>query len=268
MSYMGGMGEQNIQTIQPHMICSRPNLHQLIDFSDPTHHRAIATGPHTLCDSSEAAGLAGLRSPYPDLDRFIASTPFLTTAGGLQPLDSDPTAPDAKAGGKVQRARGVIKAWRYLPAGGLVQYSVSGSRWCYVAGRNHKSNGIYIVADVKLKMCYQKCHDPDCKGARSPALPLPDYTLLSSAGHTSSSPPLSHSHSHTQGQQTLSQTEKERQEEEEILKALERVEQGLPIQSYIEEDLELEQALAGLPLPLPLSRDLSLPQAQGTSSVT
>lgn len=47
------------------------------------------------------------------------------------------------------------------------------------AGRSHKSNGIYLIANRKLGVFYQKCHDPDCQRAeyRSSDLRIPHYVL-------------------------------------------------------------------------------------------
>ena len=44
--------------------------------------------------------------------------------------------------------------------------------------------GIYVVCDLALRVCYQKCHDVDCKGERSPGLPIPDWAVV-----TADSPP-------------------------------------------------------------------------------
>lgn len=48
-----------------------------------------------------------------------------------------------------------------------------GTRFCDRIGRNHKSNHVFYVADVKERIVYQKCTDLDCKGFRSVSTPLP-----------------------------------------------------------------------------------------------
>ncbi len=51
-------------------------------------------------------------------------------------------------------------------------YTVANWRFCHKIGRQHKSNGVFFVADLLLQALYQKCHDPDCRGFRSNGIPL------------------------------------------------------------------------------------------------
>eukprot|EP00834_Sanchytrium_tribonematis_P001888 NODE_50_length_31184_cov_0.705099.p9 type:complete len:365 gc:universal NODE_50_length_31184_cov_0.705099:4712-5806(+) len=43
-------------------------------------------------------------------------------------------------------------------------FSIVGNRFCERIGREHKSNGVYYVVNVKNGNYYQACHDPDCRG--------------------------------------------------------------------------------------------------------
>ncbi|KAL9982229.1 hypothetical protein ACROYT_G004254 [Oculina patagonica] len=91
-------------------------------------------------------------SPYPEIDQFILQ---VINKGGVQ---------------------GEIRRWVFFPQGKLLTYDILKNRWCENIGRAHKSNHIMIVADLRLGVYYQKCHDPDCKNIdyRSPERPIPD----------------------------------------------------------------------------------------------
>lgn len=52
-------------------------------------------------------------------------------------------------------------------------YSMSRNRYCERIGREHKSNHVMYVVDLRRADYYQKCHDPDCQGYRSPLRPIP-----------------------------------------------------------------------------------------------
>ncbi|XP_050392006.1 DNA-directed primase/polymerase protein [Patella vulgata] len=100
------------------------------------------------------------RSPYPEIDMFI-----------FQLVNGD-------------KKKGFIRHWTYFTAGELLIYDIGRYRWCYNIGRQHKSNNIMFVVDLKKGVYYQKCHDPDCKlqGFKSkdeyiPQEILPSYYL-------------------------------------------------------------------------------------------
>lgn len=97
-------------------------------------------------DSSSLSQHGYEHSPYPEIDNFISS---VLTKGGVQ---------------------GQIRRWVYFPQGKLITYDVINNRWCENIGRAHKSNNVMIVADLRLGVYYQKCHDPVCRGIdyRSP----------------------------------------------------------------------------------------------------
>lgn len=73
---------------------------------------------------------------------------------------------------------GHIRCWYYFSQGERLVYEIAHNRFCYNIGREHKSNGIIYIVDLKSKTYYQKCHDPDCKEFRSEAWPLPESTVF------------------------------------------------------------------------------------------
>ncbi|XVE64290.1 hypothetical protein DITRI_Ditri07aG0089000 [Diplodiscus trichospermus] len=103
---------------------------------------------NTHINDVSTAYLTG-RSPFPSLDEFIES---IASTGNVS---------------------GKIRSWYWFSEYGLVVYSMSRNRYCERIGREHKSNHVMYVIDMKRAAYYQKCHDPDCKGYRSPLRPIP-----------------------------------------------------------------------------------------------
>ncbi|KAJ3273286.1 hypothetical protein HDV01_004644 [Terramyces sp. JEL0728] len=62
-----------------------------------------------------------------------------------------------------------------------IMYVISGSRYCHRLQRDHKSNSVYYIADLKLMNFHQRCFDPDCRNYRSPSVDfeLDDYFDIS-----------------------------------------------------------------------------------------
>ncbi|XP_072987088.1 uncharacterized protein [Typha latifolia] len=89
------------------------------------------------------------KSPFPALDAFVES---IASIGSIS---------------------GKIRSWYWFSPYGLMVYSMSRSRYCERIGREHKSNHVIYVVDLQKAGYYQKCHDPDCRGYRSPLRPLP-----------------------------------------------------------------------------------------------
>ncbi|KAG5227434.1 DNA-directed primase/polymerase protein [Salix suchowensis] len=88
-------------------------------------------------------------SPFPALDKFIES---ISSIGNIS---------------------GKIRSWYWFSEYGLMVYSMSRNRYCERIGREHKSNHVMHVGDLRRADYYQKCHDPDCQGYRSPLRPIP-----------------------------------------------------------------------------------------------
>ncbi|CAI0546465.1 unnamed protein product [Linum tenue] len=88
-------------------------------------------------------------SPFPALDKFVES---IATTGSTS---------------------GKIRSWYWFSEYGLMVYSMARNRYCERIGREHKSNHVIYVIDLRWGFYYQKCHDPDCQGYKSPFRPVP-----------------------------------------------------------------------------------------------
>uniref|UniRef100_A0A162AFI4 DNA-directed primase/polymerase protein n=1 Tax=Daucus carota subsp. sativus TaxID=79200 RepID=A0A162AFI4_DAUCS len=91
------------------------------------------------------------KSPFPVLDMFVES---LASSGSV-------------SGGKIQ-------SWYWFSEYGVMVYNMLRNRYCERIGRQHKSNHVIYVVDLRRAAYYQKCHDPDCRGYRSPLRPVPE----------------------------------------------------------------------------------------------
>ncbi|MED6122374.1 hypothetical protein PIB30_039121 [Stylosanthes scabra] len=96
-------------------------------------------------------------SPFPFLDKFILS---VASVGNIP---------------------GKIYSWYLLPEFGLMVYSMTKNRYCERIGRQHKSNNVIYVVDLRKAVYYQKCHDPDCRGYRSPLRQIPVHVFSNSS---------------------------------------------------------------------------------------
>ncbi|CAK8671218.1 unnamed protein product [Clavelina lepadiformis] len=67
-----------------------------------------------------------------------------------------------------------VRMQRYFPTTKTISYEITGTRYCGNIGREHKSNGILYVANLKTMYCYQKCHDYECRNYRSDPIPFPE----------------------------------------------------------------------------------------------
>ncbi|CAG5125597.1 unnamed protein product [Candidula unifasciata] len=97
-------------------------------------------------------------SPYPEIDGFVES---LTRSHGCQ---------------------GRVRHWMCFRSSDSLLYDISGCRWCGNVQREHRSNNIMYIVDLRHGVCYQKCYDPDCQaiGYRSEAVEIPSNLLPSS----------------------------------------------------------------------------------------
>jgi DNA-directed primase/polymerase protein len=111
-------------------------------------------------------------SPYPKLDTFIVEVCRYSL------------------GDEGARRNIGIRSWVSMDNESIIVYNLSGYRYCNNIGREHKSNGVFIVVDLHEGIWYQKCYDPDCKGYRSSTLPVNadiyrDYLAIhEQRGHT------------------------------------------------------------------------------------
>ncbi|KAK2653993.1 hypothetical protein Ddye_013849 [Dipteronia dyeriana] len=93
------------------------------------------------------------KSPFPALDKFVEC---VASTGNVP---------------------GKIRSWYWFSEYGLIVHNMSRNRYCERIGRQHKSNNVMYVVDLKRAFYYQKCHDPDCKDYRSPLRPIPIDTI-------------------------------------------------------------------------------------------
>ncbi|KAL1531390.1 DNA-directed primase/polymerase protein isoform X4 [Salvia divinorum] len=93
------------------------------------------------------------KSPFPALDAFI----IVIASNGNVP--------------------GKIRSWCWFSEHALIVYSMSSNRYCERIGREHKSNHVIFVVDLRRALYYQKCHDPDCRGYRSPLREVPEDAI-------------------------------------------------------------------------------------------
>ncbi|KAI9112899.1 hypothetical protein K1719_016013 [Acacia pycnantha] len=114
------------------------------------------------CESDVPAAYFVGKSPFPFLDKFVEST---ASVGNIS---------------------GKIRAWYWFSEFGLIVYSMSRNRYCERIGREHKSNHVIYVIDLRSAMYYQKCHDPDCRGYRSPMRPIPADVIYKSSAEFNS----------------------------------------------------------------------------------
>ncbi|KAK2077432.1 hypothetical protein QBZ16_004277 [Prototheca wickerhamii] len=66
-----------------------------------------------------------------------------------------------------------IRSWTFLPEGALMLFNIAGCRYCARIGREHRSNGVFIVVDLRGGAWTQRCYDPDCRAFRGPFTALP-----------------------------------------------------------------------------------------------
>ncbi|XP_062120315.1 uncharacterized protein LOC133834658 isoform X2 [Humulus lupulus] len=138
------------------LVCKMDHLcMKTLQFNTEVNHsmeqRYSCPQEHTLngCGINASATFLMGKSPLPALDAFIES---IATTGNLS---------------------GKIRSWYLFSEFALMVYSMSRNRYCERIGREHKSNHVMYVVDLRRGDYYQKCHDPDCRGYRSPLRPVP-----------------------------------------------------------------------------------------------
>lgn len=61
-----------------------------------------------------------------------------------------------------------VRSWTAFPEYGVLVLNLFGNRFCENVERAHKSNNVMFIVDFRECAYYQRCHDPDCRGARGP----------------------------------------------------------------------------------------------------
>lgn len=105
------------------------------------------------CTSDMSTSYFGGKSPFPLVDQFVES---IASTGDVS---------------------GKIRCWYWFSEDSLIVYSMLRNRYCERIGREHKSNHVMYIVDIRRGIYYQKCYDPDCRDYRSPIRPVPDSYL-------------------------------------------------------------------------------------------
>ena len=93
-------------------------------------------------------------SPLPGLEHFVVNT--LARREGLV---------------------GSIGTWSlstHQPFPRTISFNMKGNRYCENIGRAHKSNSITWNVHLIDRICWQGCHDPECRGFRGKSIDLPE----------------------------------------------------------------------------------------------
>jgi hypothetical protein len=69
--------------------------------------------------------------------------------------------------------KAAIGTQRYSHEFNTLCLTVRGSRFCRNIGREHKSNGVYLVCRLQSGVIVQKCFDPDCRAFESAPVQIP-----------------------------------------------------------------------------------------------
>ena len=102
----------------------------------------------------EKANLRNDSFPYPSLTKHILDN--------LEYISN-------KKGGFIRN----WTCWESSSGGWKVRFEIGGNRFCLNKRREHKSNHIFVIVDLKWSCFYQKCHDIDCIHFTSQMFPLP-----------------------------------------------------------------------------------------------
>lgn len=107
------------------------------------------------------------RDQYPNLKAY-----FTTQVLPHWPQLLHPNIPPTQSVGTITH----VEYSRY--SRNFVCVKVVGNRFCHSAQRQHRSNNIYFVLDLKEFVFRQGCYDIACNGALSQALPIPPEILF------------------------------------------------------------------------------------------
>lgn len=131
------------------LVCNNKSEYKTLLYGDDCNFKSL---PYNRVDKyTENTHRNGIESsPFPELDAFVLHHC------------------------RENCKRGVINKWLYFKSTEVIIYDINYNRWCGNVNREHKSNKVYYVADLKVKNLYQKCHDPDCFYFRSSGIFIPD----------------------------------------------------------------------------------------------
>ncbi|KAI3458089.1 hypothetical protein Pfo_014752 [Paulownia fortunei] len=153
------------------------------------------------CTSDASTTYLMGNSPFPALDVFVEA---IASKGNVS---------------------GKIRSWYWFSEYGLMVYSMARNRYCERIGREHKSNHVIYVVDLRRAVYYQKCHDPDCRGYRSPLRPVPNDVIPDPAFlFNLSGDSDSQGHTNPAGDESLTDSCKKEEWWHEAIKVAEQVE--------------------------------------------
>ncbi len=134
---------------------------------------------HKLAQSGMHSGAQG--SPYPMIDRFIASL-VETGSAGTGKIRSWLLSSSSKTSSLVapldHTQTEIVSS---VPPNERITltYQATNCHWCENVGRAHKSNHIYWVVDIGHGTYCQRCHDPECRHFSSAPRSLPQDCVVS-----------------------------------------------------------------------------------------
>ncbi|KAF3796650.1 DNA-directed primase/polymerase protein [Nymphaea thermarum] len=106
-------------------------------------------------------------------EHFSGKSPFLSLDRFIESMVSNSSIREVPCFQSNIHLAGWIRSWYWFSDYDLMVYNIAGNRFCERIGRQHKSNHVMYVVDFRRSCYYQKCHDPECRGYRSPMHPLP-----------------------------------------------------------------------------------------------
>ncbi|XP_024523407.1 DNA-directed primase/polymerase protein [Selaginella moellendorffii] len=147
----------DITTFMQALVCNvDANCETLLTFD----RGAAGKHPKSLSNIQPQHSVASEASPFGAVDAFVES------------ISSFGNTP------------GKIRNWFWFSELGIIVYNISGNRFCERVGRQHKSNNVMYIVNLRRASYYQKCHDPDCRGYKSPVRPVPCHVLPPAGLHT------------------------------------------------------------------------------------
>ena len=115
-------------------------------------------------------------SPFPAVDAFIEEVATRLTGDGRQATVRSWAVAEGEGGQQQQQQQSSSNLCpdpNPATTTTTLVLSLRDGRFCGGVGRPHRSNGVYYVVDLRGGTFRQRCHDPECRGYRSPAAPLP-----------------------------------------------------------------------------------------------
>ena len=123
-----------------------PNGSRLLTFQESASPIHLLAGDTTLTSRHTKRLSDGPVSPFPDVDAFLLWT--------LSNRDFEPSLIASISKSVYFKESKFL--YKIYNKGNTIVYSIVGDRFCYNVGRQHKSNGIYYVADLSTNQLSQR----------------------------------------------------------------------------------------------------------------